>query len=336
MFGRQTKLDKLGDTLTSSLRQEYVGLSEKEQFTLADYRAEQADTASYRGYSYWGSTIRIFLKDRVALIFLSIVVVMLLFTFIQPILPGQKDPSTVYNDEFGMQIRNHAPDGEYWFGTNAIGQDIWSRTWSGTRTSLLIGAAVALINCVVGIIFGVIWGYVRKLDALFTELYNAFDNVPQTLVLIIIAYSFRPSVQTLIIGLTLTGWLGTSRYVRNQVLIIRDRDYNLASRCLGTPLWRIMLKNLLPYLISIITLRFALAIPAAISEEVFITYIGLGLPTNTPSLGNLINDSIPQLMEPALRYQLLFPTAILALITISLYVAGNKFADASDPKNHTV
>lgn len=125
-----------------------------------------------------------------------------------------------------------------------------------------------------------------------------------------------------------------ARFIRNQIYIIRDRDYNTASRCLGTPTWKILIKNCLPYLISVIMLRMALTIPGAIGSEVFITYIGLGLPTEIPSLGNLIIEGRKLISVPNERFLLVYPTVILSIITISFYVIGNAFSDASDPKNH--
>jgi oligopeptide transport system permease protein len=252
-------------------------------------------------------------------------------------MPNQKDAITIYNDPVtGIQIRNQPPGDEFWFGTNAIGQDLWSRIWLGTRTSLFIGFSVAVVETLLGVTIGVLWGYVRKLDLPLTELYNIFDNIPQTLVLILISYIMRPGMGTLIFAMCLTSWLGMARFVRNQTVIIRDRDYNLASRCLGTPARRIVTRNLLPYLVSVIVMSVAMAIPLAIGSEVFVSYIGIGLPVSIPSLGNLITSGIGKMMEPALRYQLLFPTAVLSVVTISFYVIGNAFADASDPKNHVV
>ena len=186
----------------------------------------------------------------------------------------------------------------------------------------------------VGITVGVLWGYVRKLDFILTELYNIMDNIPQTLLLILLSYILKPGVSTIILALSLTGWLGMARFIRNQIIIIRDRDYNLASRCLGTSTGRIITKNLLPYLVSVITMRMALAIPGAIGSEVFVTYIGIGIPIDTPSLGNLISTGRAVMTMPVLRYQLIFPVAVLAVITISFYIIGSAFADAADPKNH--
>lgn len=205
--------------------------------------------------------------------------------------------------------------------------------WSGTRTSLFIGFMAAVIEAFTGIVVGVLWGYVRRLDRLLTAVYNVVDNVPTTIVLVLISYIMRPGVGTLIFAMCLTGWVGMARFIRNQIVIIRDRDYNLASRCLGTSTLRIITRNLLPYLVSVITLRMALAIPGAIGSEVFITYIGLGLPVSTPSLGNLINTG-RKLISTSQSYQLVFPTIVLSIITISFYLIGNAFADAADPKNH--
>ena len=182
--------------------------------------------------------------------------------------------------------------------------------------------------------FGALWGYVRQLDVLITEIYNVINNIPTSIVMTLLAYIMRPSLTTMILTMCATGWLGMARFVRNQIVIIRDREYNLASRCLGTPTSRIISRNLLPYLVSVIVLRIALSIPGTIGWEVFLTYIGLGLPINTPSLGNLVNEGRRIIMSPSLRYQLVFPAVVLSIITISFYVMGNAFSDAADPRNH--
>ena len=318
-----------------SVKQTLNNLESQALFELADYDASQAEKTGYSNYSYWGSTFRVFLKNKVALLALITVTLLLAFTVIQPFLPGQRDPNLInLSIETSRQARNIQPNSEFWFGTNAIGQDLWARIWSGTRTSLLIGLTVASWNVILGIIIGAIWGYVRSLDRLFTEIYNVLDNIPNTIIMTLLAYMLRPSLSTMIIAMCATGWLGVARFVRTQVVIIRDREYNLASRCLGTPTSRIITKNVLPYLVSVIVLRFSLAIPGAIGTEVFLTYIGLGLPLSIPSLGNLINQGRQIMTVPTLRYQLVYPSLILSMITISFYIMGNAFSDAADPRNH--
>lgn len=314
---------KFGDEIEESL------------FEFAEFDNTEAEKTGYSNYSYWKSTWNSFKQHKVAIFLLILVISILVFTMIQPLIPGQKSPTTIYlNEQTQMQDKNLAPSLEYWFGTNSIGQDLWARIWSGTRTSLLIGFVVGAVEAIVGIVVGALWGYVKSLEKIITEIYNVVDNIPTTIVLILMTYIFRPSIGTMIFALCLTGWLEMARFVRNQIIIIRDREYNLASRCLGTPTMRIILKNLLPYLVSVIMLRIALAIPSAIGSEVFLTYIGLGLPISIPSLGNLVNEGRMLMMTPALRYQLVFPTIVISIITISFYVIGNTFADSADPKNH--
>ena len=337
---RRKATDQLGDRLNDQLAKDLgtdallTGIDDRELFSFAEFQADAAERGGYSNYSYWRATVRAFFRNKAAVFFLCLMAVTLLFTFIQPLLPGQKDPLLIHYSEYGLPLNNVPPNDEFWFGTNSIGQDLWARIWAGTRTSLFIGFSVAVVEAVVGILAGVLWGYVRQLDFFFTELYNVLDNIPQTLLLILISYIMRPGVSTIIFALSLTGWLGMARFIRNQIIIIRDRDYNLASRCLGVPTQRIIFRNLLPYLVSVITMRMALAIPGAIGSEVFVTYIGIGLPLDTPSLGNLIQTGRGLMTAAPLRYQLIFPVAVLAVITISFYIIGNSFADAADPKNH--
>ena len=306
-----------------------------ELFERAAYDPTAGEKGGYSNYSYWGSTLRAFRKNRVAMFFLWVLIILLLFTFVQPLLPGQRDPNLINKDPVtGFMLKNQGPSSEYWFGTNSIGQDLWSNIWQGTRNSLIIGFSTALIEAVVGIAVGLLWGYVRWLDPILTEIYNVLNNIPSTIVLILVSYVLSPSMGTVILSLSITGWIGMARFIRTQTLIIRDRDYNLASRCLGTPTGRVVVKNLLPQMVSVIMLRMALAIPGGIGSEAFLAYIGLGLPLSTPSLGNLAQNGRKLMSTPALRYQLLIPSAFLAVITICFYLIGNAFADASDPRNH--
>ena len=350
MFKKGAQLERMGQNVMDQMHSE-LAMDERddltpeeiaaltpEEFVPHAFDAKDAESVGYSNYSYWRCTFQAFWKNKMARLLLVALCLLLVFTVVQPFLPGQKDPNEIFNtyDKYGKPspMKNKAPSAEYWFGTDNVGHDLWSRIWAGTRTSLLIGIVVALVEAFVGILAGLLWGYVRKLDFFFTELYNVLDNIPQTLLLILISYVMKPGVSTIIFALCLTGWLGMARFIRNQIIIIRDRDYNLASRCLGIPTSRIIFKNLLPYLVSVITMRMALAIPSAIGNEVFVTYIGIGLPLDTPSLGNLINVGRSLMTMKPLRYQLFFPVAVLAVITISFYIIGNAFADAADPKNH--
>lgn len=149
-----------------------------------------------------------------------------------------------------------------------------------------------------------------------------------TLIALMVGQSFT----IMAVSMVAIGWLPMARRVRNMVFMYRDREYNLASRCLGTPLWRVLTKNILPYLVSVIILRMAQSIPATINLESTLSYLGLGLGIDTPSLGLLLAKVRGFFLD--YPYLLIFPASIVSIISIAFYIMGNAFSDASDPRNH--
>jgi oligopeptide transport system permease protein len=260
------------------------------------------------------------------------------FAIIQQWLPGQLDPIFIHDDysvsppRFFRNVQPQFFEGPFFLGTNAIGQDLWARIWAGTRNSLFIGFTVAGISMTFGIMFGMVWGYVRQLDFLFTEIYNIINNIPNTIILILASMLFGASIPVLIIAMCFWAWIGHAHNIRNLTIMFRDREFNLVSRCLGTGVFKVITRNLLPQMVSVIMLRMAIAVPAAITGEVFLSYLGLGISQVTPTLGNLL-----EMARPVMRahpYQLLFPAAVLSVISICFYLAGNAFSDSADPRNH--
>ncbi len=297
-------------------------------FERAAFDEAEAERTGYARYSYWRSTLRTFWKSPVAVALVLVMATLTLFSFAYPLV-SSADPNAVSLD---VDAWNAPPGPGSPFGTDGLGRDMWARTWYGTRTSLSLGFIIAIIDVGVGMVAGALWGYVRRLDRVMTELYNVLTNIPQTVFLILLSYIMRPGFWTIVIAMCSTGWLSVARFIRNKVITLRDSEYNIASRCLGTPLSRVIAKNILPQLVSVIIMEAALTIPYSIGAEVFLGFIGLGLPLDTVSLGNLVNMGRSNFM--IYPYQLFWPTAVLAAITISFYISGNKFADASDPRNH--
>lgn len=306
---------------------------ESQLFKFVAFDPDRAEKTALTGYSYWKSTFNVFMSKKTSKFLLGFLSVLLMFIIIQPYLPGQKNPIEIFK-EGNNALSNVRPNAEFWFGTNSIGQDLWSRIWSGTRTTLFIGIVSVIINAAVGVSIGAMWGYVRGLDKSFTEIYNVLNNIPTTIVQMLLTYIMKPSVGTLIFAMCVVGWLPMAKWIRNLIIIIRDREYNLASRCLGTPIHRVIVRNLLPQLVSVVMLDSAMSIPGVIGSEVFLSYIGLGLPISIPSLGNLINEGRRVMMVPSQTYQIIIPSVIVAAITVSFYALGNAFSDASDPRNH--
>ena len=307
---------------------DFAGKKDDELFYVVEYSPEEAERIGYSNYSYWGSVFKTFMKNKVAVLFLFLFIALVIFSFVA-LAVGKYD----YKELIPYSSTSfQSPNSEFWFGTDNLGQDYWCQVWYATQVSIRLALVVAVGESIVGVIFGLIWGYVRKLDRLFTEIYNLFDSVPYIIYMTLIALMVGQSFTIMATAMIFLGWFQMARRVRNMVIMYRDREYNLASRCLGTPLWRVLTKNILPYLVSVIILQMALRIPATINLESTLSYLGLGLGIDTPSLGLILSKVRTFFLD--YPYLLVFPATIVSIISISFYIMGNAFSDASDPRIH--
>lgn len=297
-------------------------------FRFVEYSAEAAERTGYSDYSYWKSVFQNFFKKKSAVVMAFIFFGLVIFSFVALAI-GKYDYAELLTDS---ALAFEKPSAEFWFGTDNLGRDYWCQVWYAAQTSIKLAIIVALGECVVGVTIGCLWGYVRALDRPLTELYNIINNIPMIIYMTLISLLVGQSFTVMAISLICFGWLPMARNVRNLVLMYRDREYNLASRCLGTPVWRVLVKNILPYLISIIILRLALSIPSTIALESTLSYLGLGLGIDTPSLGILLRNARNYFLD--YPYLLIFPAVIVSLITVTFYLVGNAFSDAADPRNH--
>ncbi|PKY92443.1 oligopeptide ABC transporter permease OppC [Facklamia hominis] len=299
-------------------------------FKFVETNFKEAEVIDAPKYSYWESVWRTFGKNKVAIFFMILMIIILLMSFIQPLISGY-DPmdTTNIND---MSARYIEPNMTHWFGTDANGQSLFDATWSGAKTSLSISFLAVLVTTVVGVTVGAFWGLSPKIDRIMLEVYNIFANIPTLLIVIILAYSMGNGFWNLLFAMTVTSWIFTAYFIRVQVMIQRDREYNMASRTLGTPSSRMIVKNIMPYLTSIIVTDVTRALPGFISTETFLSFIGVGLSADVVSLGGLIKKYSTNLSSKP--YLFWIPVAVLAIITISLYIVGQALADATDPKNH--
>ena len=301
-----------------------------ERFTfvaLDDFASERINSPKY---SYWKSVFRKFFSSKVAIFFLVLTLVTLFLSYILPLISGY-DP-TVQEYINDISHRHLPPSFQYWFGTNNVGDSFFDEVWAGARTSLSLAIIATFITNVIGVIVGAFWGYSRKMDVIMIEVYNIIANVPFTLVVIILSYVLGPGFWQLVFCLCITSWLGMAYSIRIQVMMIRDREYNLASRCLGTPTAKIIQHNVLPFMIPIIVTSISRDVPSYISYEVFLSYLGIGLTEKEVSLGRLISSNSAYMTSAS--YLFWIPVAVAAVISISLYIVGQTLADASDPKTH--
>lgn len=304
--------------------------NEKDLFSFAEFDEYESEHIAAPRYSYWKSVWRTFFKDKFTVAVAILLIFIISFAMIQPIFSGY-DPMIAPNIN-NSSMKFQAPSAEYWFGTDNIGNSVFDAVWAGAKNSILVSFICTAINMILGIAVGSVWGFSKKMDKWMIEVYNVLSNVPFLLLAIILSYIIGSGFKPLIFTMTVTEWVFVAYFIRTQVMIIRDREYNLASKCLGTSTWTMITKNILPYLISVIMTYISREIPSLISYEVFLSYMGLGLGSNIASLGKIIS----QYTSFMKGYPHLFwiPVSVLATISISLYIVGQKLADAADPRTH--
>lgn len=310
-------------------------------FSFVDRDSLETEKITAPRYSYWQSVFRSFFRKRINIAVLILLAVVLVFTYVYPAVIGYDPTVDPYVNLLDPTAKHLGPKAAmekfgyniHWIlGTGASGQSTFDAVWYGAGISVSLALICALINLTVGVAVGAIWGFSRRVDAVMTEVYNIASNVPYILLISVVVLILSASFFSMVLALTVTGWLSIAYFIRTQVLIIRDREYNLASRCLGTPLWRVAVRNILPFMTSVIVTLAAAEIPAYISYEVFLSYIGMGL--SEMSLGRLIESSQSAMVTPGWGFEFWSPVAVASVITVVLYVVGQNLGDASDPRSH--
>ncbi len=314
-----------------------LGLPEEELFSHVENSAAAAEKITAPRYSYWRSVLRVFFRKKINTVILCLLAFLVLFSFIYPMFSNY-DPVANVIVENGKNLNTADAMAKYGYnihwilGSGPAGESVFDKLWSGSRISLALAFVCAVINMTIGVVIGAVWGFSKKFDVIMTEVYNIVGNVPYILLISVIVMLLTASFWSMVFALTVTGWLGIAYFIRTQVIIIRDREYNLASRCLGTSTMRIALRNILPFMVSVIVTLAATEIPSYISYEAFLSYIGLQM--SDMSLGKIIEQASASMFTPGRELQFWAPVAVASVITVVLYVVGQNLGDASDPRTH--
>ncbi|MCA1022500.1 oligopeptide ABC transporter permease [Halobacillus litoralis] len=219
----------------------------------------------------------------------------------------------------------------YWFGTDGLGRDQWTRTWMGTRVSLYIAFLAAAIDMLIGVAYGGISAYYGgRVDNVMQRIIEILVGIPNLVLVILMILILEPGILSITIALAIAGWIAMARIVRGQVLKLKNQEFVLASRTLGAKDSRILQRHLIPNVLGLIIINTMFSIPSAIFFEAFLSFIGLGLPTPMASLGTLINAGFQSLQ--IYPHILLFPAVVISLIMIAFNVLADGLRDAFDPK----
>ncbi len=325
-----------------------------ELFKVVGTNIEESEKLSAVPYSYWRMTIKELFKKPLVIVALFVLFLIIFFTIFGPLIHYYPPLSISGNTVLPNPLEDVSapyyvgPNSSYWFGvcgdnmgTWFRGTDMWSVVWTGARLSLLLGVAVAAINVVLGISIGAAWGYFRWLDPILIEFRNFVNNIPTILLDILLMQLLSPYMSQygfLIVTFLLCvfGWIGLAGFVRNQIIIIRNREYNIASQTLGSSSLTMINHNLLPYLVSVIVTVASTSIPAAISSEVGLAFFDLSFRVSDGdiTLGQVLTAATKGMSWMEHPYLLLGPLIVMVPLTVAFFYLGLAIADATDPKSH--
>ena len=219
----------------------------------------------------------------------------------------------------------------FWFGSDNFGRDIWTRTWSGARVSLIIAVAAAIIDMVIGMSYGLISGYFGgKVDMFMQRFLEVANGIPRLVIVTLLLLVLQPGMLTIIFALMLTEWVGMSRIARAEMLKLKEQEFVLASRTLGAGNFFIIFKEVLPNIIGPIITQVMFSIPTAIFTEAFLSFVGLGIPVPQCSLGSLISEGFNSFTTHP--YQIIPPIVVMALLMLSFNLVADGLREALDPK----
>ena len=296
-----------------------------EDFKLIGSNEKEAEVIHRESLSAWQDAMMRLRKNKLAM---TALIVLIFITFAAIFAPMFSEFNYYSNDYLAT---NEAPSLTHWFGTDDLGRDMFVRTWYGARISLIVGLIAAVIDLFIGVIYGGIMGFFGgRIDSIMNKFSEILYSIPYLLVTILLLVVMEPSLPTIIIALTITGWINMSWIVRGEIMQLKSREFILASRSMGADWRRLLFRHLLPNAIGPIIVTVTLSVPNAIFAEAFLSFLGLGVQAPVASLGSMINDALTAwLVYP---WRLLFPAGLISLIMLSFNIFGDGLRDALDPK----
>jgi oligopeptide transport system permease protein len=233
------------------------------------------------------------------------------------------------------EINNYTTPGNenlyFWFGTDSLGRDIWTRTWTGTRISLYVAAVAVICDLLIGVTYGLISGYFGgRVDMIMQRIVEVLNSIPYLVTVTLLLLILKPGLMTITLALVITGWIGMSRIARAEILKIKEREYILASRTLGAKNFWIIFREALPNMIGPLITQTMFSIPHAIFTEAFLAFIGLGVPEPMASLGSMISSGYRNFTTHP--YMIVAPIIVMGLLMLSFTLFADGLRDALDPK----
>ena len=305
---------------------------ESELFTPLSQEEKKIDAIVRPSVSYWKDAWMRLKRDKFAIVSLIVIIVVVAGAILVPMISKY---SYEANDLSATYLK---PSAQHWFGTDNLGRDLFVRNFYGARYSLLIAVLAAIINLVIGVLYGGIAGYFGGMvDNILMRIVDIIYSIPLTIyVIIFMAILNKPGAAgsgllTIVLGLSISYWIGMARIVRGDVLQLKQQEFVLAAKSLGASNIRILIRHLIPNCIGSIMVTLTLLIPEAVFTEAFLSFIGLGIAAPRASLGTLANEAMVGIYT--YPYQLVFPSIMICLIILAFNLFGDGLSQALDPKN---
>ena len=296
-----------------------------EDFQVVGYTLEEANRIDRPTISYWQDAWRRLRKNPVAMASLVVLVILIIMCIIGPYIRGYDFITK------NVKMKNRGCSAEYWFGTDYLGRDLFSRVWMGARASIIIALVATALKLVVGTIYGAIMAHFGGwVDDLMMRIIEVINSLPSLLIIILIMMILGNNLFALLVALSITAWCSTARQVRGMIKQLKETEYVYAAEVLGASPMRIISKHYVTNMLGILILNASTAIPGFIFTEAGLSFLGIGLIAPEISLGVLI--SLGQQTIDFYPTQLLFPCLVLCIIVMAFNLLGDGLRDALDPK----
>ncbi|CAA9541342.1 MAG: hypothetical protein AVDCRST_MAG59-859 [uncultured Thermomicrobiales bacterium] len=280
--------------------------------------------------SWWGDVWRRFRRQRVSLAAAVVLVAIGLLALTAPIV-APRDPAEQFRRE-GLSAVGEPlpPNARFWLGTDGLGRDLFSRLLWGGRISLTIGVSATAIVLATALAVGGVAGFAGDTTGfLLMRLVDLMISVPQLFVMLLLVVVLQPGIWVVVLVVALFGWPYPARVFRSQILSLKEADFVLAARSVGVGERRIFLRHVLPHLLPLVTVYFALSMPGVIFAEASLSFLGLGVPPPTPSWGSMIQDGLQYYR--AAPWLVLFPGLAITLAVVSFNLVASGLREAMDP-----
>ena len=291
---------------------------------------------SEKGNSLWSDAWRRLRKNRMAMVCLGIIVIYTLGAIYGEVVHQyyQAIDQTPFYKLTNLDEAYQPPSSEHWMGTDALGRDVAARIIQGTRIAYKVGIITALIAIPIGVFLGCLAGYFGgRVDDFIVWLYSTFASIPGLLFILAIAMVVGRGLTGVYLGIGLTTWVGICRLIRGEVIKHKEQAYVQAAHTLGLSWPRILFRHILPNVFHVIIVTFTLRFPAAVSTEVFMSFLGIGVQ-NDPSWGIMINSARMRLWQ-GVWWEMTFVTLAIFLLVLAFNLLGDALRDAMDPRLRT-